>query len=408
MHLGIESYGILNPQTGLSARLEDFLAAFDKLVEYAISEGADLVLFCGDAYQRKDPTQTYQREFARRIIKLSQAGIPVVLVPGNHDLHPSLNKATSTEIFSALAIPHIYTSRRPQIFDIPAGSGNIQVLSIPWLWRSSIMAKEEYKSLSYDALNQEMSRIVTEMIYRESQKISDESPAILASHLWVTGSKVGSEQRYTLERDYSLLPSSLALPVFDYIALGHIHRRQPFALDPPVVYSGSLERIDFNDEDVPKGFYLVEIDSRKPRPQREARHEFIPISAREFITLDIKVETEDVNPQASLIQELARCQDKIKDAIVRLQIHWPHPHQTRPPDQEIRKSLKGAFLVAGIKWEMAQSSSGGRLRNISSPSSLSPLDALGEYLKVKNINPQEASELQSHAEKLLKELESEA
>ncbi len=308
------------------------------------------------------------------------------------------------EIFSALAIPHIYTSRRPTIFNIPARSGNIQVLSIPWLWRSSILAKEEYKSLPYDALNQEMSRIVTEMIYRESQKVSDESPAVLASHLWVMGSKVGSEQHYTLERDYSLLPSSLALPVFDYIALGHIHSRQSFAMEPPIAYSGSLERIDFSDEDVPKGFYVIEIGPGKSGAKRKTNYKFNDLPVREFITLDIKVETEDVNPQASLIQELSRRRDKIKDAIVRLQIKWPHPHQTRPPDSEVRKSLKEAFLVAEIKWEMAQSTSV-RLQNISSTSSLSPLDALGEYLKVNKINPEEASELKSYAGKLLKELE---
>lgn len=410
MHLGIESYGILNPQTGLSARLEDFLSAFDKLIEYAVSEGAELVIFSGDAYQRKDPTQTYQREFAKRLIRLSQAGIPVVLVPGNHDLHPSSNKASSVDIFSVLTpldsrLPaQVYTSRRPQLFNIPARSGNIQVLSIPWLWSSSLLAKEEYKSLSFEALNQKMAEIVTDIVNRESQNISPESPAILASHLWVAGSKVGSEQRYGGGHDYSLLPSSLALPVFDYVALGHIHSRQSFALDPPVAYSGSLERIDFSDEGVSKGFYLVEIEQSKPRTRREAHYEFIELPSRNFITLDMKVEIEDSNPQYFLMHEISRCQEKIKDAIVRLNIQWPHPHQLRPPDQEIRKALKGAFLIAGIKWEMSQSD-GSRLRLTPDPHTLTPLEALGEYLKVRKVSPQEASELRSFAEKLLKEME---
>ncbi len=424
LHLGIESYGVLNPQTGLSARLEDFLSAFDKLVEYAVSEGVELVLFCGDAYQRKDPTQTYQREFAGRLMKLSRAGIPVVLVPGNHDLHPSPNKASSVDIFSVLTAPNgnaaathvrgegteetsqapVYTSRRPQVFNIPTRNGKVQVLSVPWLWRSSLTAKEEYKALSYDSLNQEMSGIVTELVGRESQSISSDSPAILASHLWVTGSKLGSEQSYTLERDYSLLPSSLALSAFDYVALGHIHSRQSFALDPPVVYAGSLERIDFSDEGIPKGFYLVEIDESKPRERRKTQYKFIELPARKFISIDMKAAADDANPQASLMQEMARRQEEVKDAIVRLNIQWPHPHQLRPADQEIRKSLSGAFLVAIIKWDMTQSA-GGRLRLAGDPCTLSPLDALGEYLKVRQTSSQEAAELRSYAEKLLREIE---
>lgn len=417
LHLGIESYGILNPETGLSARLEDFLAAFDKVVEYSISERVDLVLFCGDAYERKDPSQTYQREFARRMLKLSQAGIPVVLVPGNHDLHPSPNKASSVDIFAVLtsADPNlpsttyhlpstIHTSRRPQIFNISTKSGPIQVLSVPWLWRSQIMAKEEYSNLSFEAVNQEMSRIVVELINKQAQSISGESPAVLASHLWVTGSKIGSEQRYILEKDYSVLSSALALPAFDYVALGHIHSQQSFALDPPVAYAGSLERIDFSDEGIRKGFYLVEIDESKPRARREAACKFIELPVRKFVTLNIKLNTEELNPQTALMQEIERNSEKIRDAVVRLEIKWSHTTQMRPPDQEIRRSLKGAFLVSGIKWEMAQSSSG-RLGHISSASSLKPLEALEEYFRVRKINPAEASELKSCAEKLLKEIE---
>ena len=65
LHLGVEAYGKLDPQTGLSTRLGDFLTAFDKLVDYALHHDIDLVLFCGDAYKTRDPTPTQQREFAR-------------------------------------------------------------------------------------------------------------------------------------------------------------------------------------------------------------------------------------------------------------------------------------------------------------------------------------------------------
>src|SRR3990172_5581914 len=86
LHLGVENYGRINPQTGLSTRLEDFLPSFDELADFAIAETADLVLFCGDAYKTREPTQTQQREFARRINRLSTGGIPSFLLVGNHDL----------------------------------------------------------------------------------------------------------------------------------------------------------------------------------------------------------------------------------------------------------------------------------------------------------------------------------
>src|SRR4030042_6938417 len=105
--LGVESYGHTDPDTGLSTRLLDFLKALDELVDYAIESKVDLVLFCGDAYKSREPSQTQQREFARRIRRLSTAGIPTFLLIGNHDLPTALGRATATEIFDTLAVANV-------------------------------------------------------------------------------------------------------------------------------------------------------------------------------------------------------------------------------------------------------------------------------------------------------------
>ena len=75
LHLGVESYGRVDPTTGLSSRFLDFLSALDKVVNYAIENRIDLVLFCGDAYKSREPSQTQQREFAKRINRLCTNGI---------------------------------------------------------------------------------------------------------------------------------------------------------------------------------------------------------------------------------------------------------------------------------------------------------------------------------------------
>ncbi|WP_200907442.1 metallophosphoesterase family protein, partial [Ardenticatena maritima] len=62
LHIGTENYGRINPETGLSTRLEDFLRAFDFVVDYALENDVDLVLFTGDAFKNRDPSPTHQRE----------------------------------------------------------------------------------------------------------------------------------------------------------------------------------------------------------------------------------------------------------------------------------------------------------------------------------------------------------
>src|SRR3990172_9245188 len=115
LYLGVETYGKINPETGVSTRLDDFLAALDKLVDYALESKIDLVLFCGDAYKSREPSQTQQREFAKRINRLASAGITIFILVGNHDLPNAIGKATSTEIFHTLAVKNVYVSNKPEV-----------------------------------------------------------------------------------------------------------------------------------------------------------------------------------------------------------------------------------------------------------------------------------------------------
>ena len=78
--------GRIDPESGLPVRVTDFLLALDQIVDRAIGEKVDLVIFAGDAYKDRNPQPTYQREWGKRVMKLSAAGIPTVLLVGNHDV----------------------------------------------------------------------------------------------------------------------------------------------------------------------------------------------------------------------------------------------------------------------------------------------------------------------------------
>ena len=102
LHVGIEAFGSIDPCTGVTARVLDFLARFDELIAYALAHEADLVIFSGDAFKTRSPSPTYQRAFAKRIKRLSDAGIPVVLLVGNHDLPTMTQRASTLDIFRTL------------------------------------------------------------------------------------------------------------------------------------------------------------------------------------------------------------------------------------------------------------------------------------------------------------------
>ena len=204
LHLGVENYGHIDADTGLSSRFLDFLESFDLLVEYALEKKADLVLFCGDAYKSRDPSQTQQREFARRIKKLTECGIPVFLLVGNHDLPNATGRATTTEIFDTLSIENVYVAGHPGIFRISTPSGIIQVVALPWLKRSNVIGKEDARNLDFAQLNQKMQAILKGIIDQLSAELDPALPAVLSAHVWVQGARVGSEETMSIGQEHML------------------------------------------------------------------------------------------------------------------------------------------------------------------------------------------------------------
>jgi exonuclease SbcD len=398
LHLGVENYGRLDPTTGLSSRLGDFLAAFDELVDYALENKIDLVLFGGDAYKTREPGQTPQREFARRIGRLAAGGIPVFLLTGNHDMPNASWRATATEIFDTLAIQNVYVANRPDVFKIATASGNVQIAALPWLRRSALLRREDIKNLSLEEVNQRMQAALTQAVADLAARLDPALPAVLAAHCWVTGARVGSESLMAIGQEPALLLSNIALPAFDYCALGHLHKHQVLAESPPVVYAGSLERVDFGEENDEKGFCVVTIETDPATGQRHTSFEFRPVHARRFLTIKAAPTADDLDPTAAVLKAIAAAGEKVKDAIVRLNITLPAELAGQLRDGEIREALKEAhtFSVTRELVREARSRLGSR-----NAEEITPLDALRAYLEAQQVSPERQKVLMEYGQRLI-------
>ena len=402
LHLGVESYGRIDPATGISSRLLDFLSALDQVMDYALENRVDLVLFCGDAYKSREPSQTQQREFAKRINRLSTSGIPIFLLIGNHDMPNAIGRATTTEIFDTLAVRNVYVSSRPDIYRIQTNGGTIQIASLPWLRRSLLLSKEENKNLSFDQINQQLQQVLTNIIADHASKIDPELPSILAAHVWVAGAQIGSERLMTIGQEHVLLLSNIANPVFDYIALGHIHRHQVLSSSPPVVYSGSLERLDFSEEEDEKGFYVLEIEPAQPTGKRHVSFDFHRVTGRRFLTINVNIEPEDTDPTSTVLTAIRPDdENRVRDAIVRLQISLPAEIEGQLRDNDIKDALKEAYYSTVAK-DIRRETRSSRLGQFTAEE-ITPLDALKAYLESKKVSPERAKLLIEYGERLIEE-----
>ncbi len=398
LHLGVENYGRADPATGLSSRLGDFLRSFDELVDYALAEKVDLVLFCGDAYKTREPGQTPQREFARRVNRLASGGVPVFLLTGNHDVPNATWRATATEIFDTLAIKNVHVASRPDVFKIDTAAGPLQVAALPWLRRSALLRREDAKNLTLEEVNQRLQETLTQAVADLASRLDPALPAVLAAHVWVTGARVGSEGLMAIGQEPTLLLSNIALPAFDYCALGHLHKHQVLAESPPVVYSGSLERVDFGEENDEKGFCVVNIESDPATGKRSTSYQFRPVSARRFLTIKASPAADDLDPTATVLEAVAAAGEKVRDAIVRLQITLPAEMAGQLRDGEIREALKEAhtFSIARELVREARSRLGSRAAE-----EITPLEALQAYLETQQVSPERQQVLMEYGRKLI-------
>lgn len=374
-HIDMANYGRHDPETGLPLRVLDFLKSLDTIVDAAISEKVDMVIFAGDAYKDRSPAPTFQREWGKRIMRLSQAKIPTLLLIGNHDISPSAGRAHAIQEFDTLQVPFVRVLSKIQLltpddlWGIPA-----QVIALPWIYRSAFMADYELSGVELDKVFNKMEDRVTERINELINESDKSLPLILTAHLSVQGAKYGSERMVMLGSDMVVTGALVKNTNLDYVALGHIHKAQNLneGDHPPVIYPGSIERIDFGEEEDDKAFVIAEIEKGKTNFTWHKLE-----NTRPFITKYVSI-TNSENITNNLISSLPSPK-KIRDAVVRLIVRYPREFDSLIDESALHKYANDAFEFHLVK--RPQIGKNTRIPDEQVVSSLSPMDLLDQYWK---------------------------
>ncbi len=343
IHFGMENYGKIDPQTGVHTRLLDFNRALSFCIDYAIDQKVDFFLFSGDAYKTAHPSPTQQKMLLQCFLRLYKAHIPVVIIVGNHDNALSFGKANSLELFGDLPLDGFYVLAKPATLQLQTRNGPIQIVGIPWPTRNAISISDKHMQKSAGEITEYISHAVAHIIKDAAEKLDPTIPAVLAGHLTVSsGIFSGSEKRAIYGTDPIFLPSQLALPPFDYVALGHLHRYQNLNPNgyPAIIYSGSIERIDFGERKETKGFCIVSIPEKD-----KATHEFIPTPSRPFIQIEITIE-----PGKPQTEQVIAAIEKhaITDAVLKIIYHVPEDQKDSVDLKAVQNACASAMHIVGI------------------------------------------------------------
>jgi exonuclease SbcD len=391
VHIGMENYGRIDPTTGTSTRVRDFLDRLDEVIDYAIDNQADLAVFAGDAFKDRNPEPTQQREFAQRIKRLADH-MPTLLLVGNHDMPGMAVKANSLDIFRALDVPDVIVGYKDEARVVETKRGPVFLAWMPYPMRNRLMAWSKYQGVSIEELNQGLRAEVSSRLRALAEEAEKQDmPRVLVGHFTVESASFGSERSVMLGSDLPVLRSTIAEEAWDYVALGHIHKHQDVneGAYPSVVYSGSLERIDFGEQREEKGFVWVDLS------RSETEWQFIPVEARPFHTVKVDVREQE-DPMAVIINALKGKQ--FEQAVVRVAITMSSEQSMALREREIEAALEGAQSVSIVREVEIEART--RLGQFA-PETLTPLQLLDQYFESRSVEPERRKVLLTRAEEII-------
>ena len=255
-HLGFDLPA--RPRVDRRRRGPDFFACFARALEPALRGEVDVVVHGGDLLYRSRVPATLVHRALQPLLRLADAGVKVLLVPGNHE-----RSAIPFPLLAAHSNLHVF--RAPSTFVIERHGLRVAFAGFPYA--------------------RGVRRAFPALLASTGLRQAEADARVLCIHQCVEGATCGPRPGFTF-RDGDDVVRAHDLPEVAVVLCGHVHRHQVLRADlqgrllpAPVVYAGSVERTSFAERDEVKGFVMATVAAGGPGG-RLVKGVFRPLPAR--------------------------------------------------------------------------------------------------------------------------------
>jgi exonuclease SbcD len=326
-----------------------------------------------------------------------------LLLVGNHDVSPAAGRAHAIHEFDTLQVPYVRVLAKPELlqpgdlWDLP-----VQVIAWPWVSRSGIMAARGLTGADRAEVDSQIENIIVAQTQEWLEQVDPSLPVILTAHASVQGARYGSERTVMLGSDLVLPTSLVCDPRLAYVALGHIHKPQDLneGRQPPVIYPGSIERVDFGEAADDRCFIIADVARGGTQVHWRKLTGARPFIERKTV---IQPESGAVETSSEIVTDRIKAvlppPAQLEGAILKLTIEYPREYEALIDESALRLYAQAAFEFHLVKHPQTEARV--RLPADQTVSSLSPLDLLAQYWRASNVDASEADALQQLAAKLM-------
>ena len=319
--------------------LEEQRHVLKQIEKIAVEEQAEAVVIAGDVYDRSVPSTEAVTLLDLFLTSLSEAGIPVILISGNHDSGERVAFADRILEKQGLYIAGGYDGHLKQV-TFRDEWGNVVFTCMPFV-KPAVATVEEMLSATPMTLDLMTRRV-------------------LVTHYFVTGEDGQQPELSDSETTVNVggldNVSASFFAAFDYVALGHIHKRQRIG-ERQVWYAGAPLKYSFSEVSQQKSVNVVTL-GRKGEVTVEARaltplHDFRIIEGKlKQLILPEVVEAAD---KEDYIKAVLTDTEELVDPIGTLRSVYPHVmllERKRPGERETGEYEEALSMSGGTPGEL--------------------------------------------------------
>ena len=250
-------------------RIDEHQSALNWLRQTIIEQEIDVLLVSGDIFDIGNPP-SYARHLYYRFLTSLQGTYcrHVVITGGNHDSPSMLNAPKELlEILNVYVVGAVSDNLLDELIELKDEKGQLElvVAAVPFLRDRDIRF-----SIAGETGLERVAR-VREGIVNHFQEVGmlieayceQKVPLLAMGHLYAKGATASEKQNNIYIGDIENISSKQFPSVFDYVALGHLHRAQLVEKQNHIRYSGSIIPLSFGEVQDKKSVYILSFEKDK-------------------------------------------------------------------------------------------------------------------------------------------------
>jgi exonuclease SbcD len=258
------------------SRLAEHISVLREVVDIAQAERPDLVIVAGDLFDTAAPTPDATRVVTRALSALRGTGADVVAIAGNHDNGAALDALRAWAEAAGVTLRGSVRDRASDhvVVGTTRDGEPWRLVALPFLSQRYAVRATEMFALSAAEATQTYADHVGRLLGVLTESFDSKAVNLITAHLTVVGGTLGGGERDAHTIQSYAVPATVFPTSAQYVALGHLHRRQGVPGPCPVHYSGAPLAIDFGEEENTPSVTLVDVSSTTA-----ARTRAVPITS---------------------------------------------------------------------------------------------------------------------------------